>query len=401
MGFASYAEVLKEPIIRRTVVLGLVIRIPLWAANIVLTLHVVDHLGGSYTEAGVLGMIVSGCLAISGPWRGRKLDRQGLRTALAPSLVVCSLVWCVAPWVSYWPLALLAGLSALFTVPSFPIIRQVLISHVPMEQRTTVLSVDSVAVELSFMIGPILGVFAATWMPTPIALMICQLLVVAGALALWLVNPPLSSKHSDLSAGHVPLRTWLTPAACAILAMTLICTVTLTAADLSTVAALREWDRPGDIGWVLGVWGLGSGVGGLLYGAMRRPPSAAALLLLLAATTGLVALAPNLWTFVVLLVLSGVFCAPTITATVDALSRMVPASIRGEAMGWHGSALTFGSAAGAPAIGVAIDQGGWAAGFGYTGIGAVAVALLALVIIARFGARSRARAAELEARTAV
>jgi MFS family permease len=399
-----YAEVLKKPIIRRTVLLGLVIRIPLWAANIVLTLHVVDHLHRSYAAAGMVGMIVSGCLAVSGPWRGRLLDRRGLRSVLAPSLIVCTAVWCIAPWVGFWPLAVLAGLAALFTVPSFPIIRQVLISHVPVEQRTTVLSVDSVAVEISFLIGPILGVFAASWLPTPIALMICQLAVMAGALTLWFVNPPLTSAQSDLSAGHVPVRTWMTPSAAAILVMTLICTVTLTAADLSTVAALRDWGHGGDIGWVLGLWGAGSGVGGLLYGAMKRPPSASTLLLLLAGTTALVAFAPNFGVFVALLTLTGVFCAPTITATVDGLSRMVPASIRGEVMGWHGSALTFGSAAGAPLIGIAIDHGGWDAGMGIAGGGALAVAVLAVIVMRVYRARSSAAVVQekvLAAETAV
>ncbi|WP_300677356.1 MFS transporter [Nocardioides sp.] len=389
MGFATYAEVLKEPIIRRTVLLGLVIRIPLWAANIVLTLHVVDHLHRSYAMAGIVGMVVSGCLAASGPLRGRKLDRKGLRATLAPSLVICTAVWCIAPWLGFWPLAVLAGFAALFTVPTFPIIRQVLISHVSPEHRVTALSIDSVAVEISFLIGPILGVLAATLLPTPIALMICQLAVLAGAATLWIVNPPLHREKPE-HAGHVPVRSWLGPAAAAVLGMTLICTVTLTAADLATVAALRDWDRKGDIGWVLGLWGAGSGVGGLLYGAAKRPPGASTLLLLLAGTTALVALAPNFWTFVVLLILTGVFCAPTITATVDALSRMVPASIRGEAMGWHGSALTFGSAAGAPVIGLLIDHGGWSAGMGYTGVGAVVVALLALLVMNRFRARAQA-----------
>lgn len=401
MGFATYAEVLREPLIRRTVLLGLVIRIPLWAANIVLTLHVVGHLHRSYAEAGLVAMVVSGCLAISGPWRGRMLDRQGLRTALAPSLIVGSVVWCLAPWVGYWPLAFLAGLGALFTVPSFPIIRQVLISHVPDEQRTTALSIDSVAIEVSFLIGPVLGVFAATWLPTPVALMICQLAVVAGAGALWLANPPLHSVHSDLSAGHVPVRAWLSPAAVAVLVMTLICTVILTSEDLGTVAALRHWNRPSDIGWVLALWGAGSGIGGLVYGAMRRPPSASLLVIALAGSTALIAVAHQQWLFVVLLFISGAFCAPTITATVDALSRLVPASIRGEAMGWHGSALTFGSAAGAPLIGIALDRGGWAAGFAYAGLGALAVAVLAALVARRFESRAMAGRVTAEEPSAV
>jgi MFS family permease len=57
------------------------------------------------------------------------------------------------------------------------------------------------------------------------------------------------------------------------------------------------------------------------------------------------------------------FCAPTITATIDTLSRVVPTSVRGEAMGWHGSAMTIGSAVGAPAIGFVLDRASWHGGF--------------------------------------
>jgi predicted MFS family arabinose efflux permease len=70
---------------------------------------------------------------------------------------------------------------------------------------------------------------------------------------------------------------------------------------------------------------------------------------------------------------AGLLCAPTITATVDQLSRVVPDAARGEAIGWHGSAMTAGSALGAPVAGVAIDQWGWAGGF-------VSVALVGLAV---------------------
>ena len=42
-----------------------------------------------------------------------------------------------------------------------------------------------------------------------------------------------------------------------------------------------------------------------------------------------------------LLVLAGVCCAPTITATVDGLSRVVPERVRGEAMGLQRSTATM------------------------------------------------------------
>ncbi|MFT4286126.1 MFS transporter [Nocardioides sp.] len=383
MGFATYAELLRNVTIRRILLLGLVIRVPLWAANVVITLHVVGSLDRSYAEAGLIGTAVSLALAISSPWRGRALDRVGLRRTVAPSIAVGAVVWSLAPWLGYWPLLVLAFAANLVAVPTFSIIRQVLIGQVPDHQRTTALSVDSVAIELSFLVGPVAGVVAATYLPTSLALLICEVSVLAGGLALWLVNPPLTGEHADPTAAKVPTRRWLTPAVVVVLAIAAVSTMILTGEDLGTVAALRDWGQQTSIGWVLALWGAGSAIGGVLYGALHRHPSAAVLLAALAATTALVALAPDRGWFVVLLFVSGFFCAPTITATVDDLSRLVPAGVRGEAMGWHGSALTLGSAAGAPLIGVGIDHGGWAWGFALAGLGGLAIALVGLAVRGR------------------
>ena len=74
--------------------------------------------------------------------------------------------------------------------------------------------------------------------------------------------------------------------------------------------------------------------------------------------------------------MAGLLCAPTITATIDQVSRIVPLSARGEAMGWHGSFMTAGMALGAPAAGVAIDLWGWGAGFALVAVAGMAVATL-------------------------
>lgn len=396
MRFATYADLFRIPAVRRILLLGLVIRIPLWAGNIVLTLHVVQHLDRSYTQAGILEMVYSLALAISGPWRGRRLDRVGLRTSLIPSLVVMTACWLVAPWVGYWPLLFLVGVVGLFMIPGFSIVRQVLIGAVPDSQRTAVLSVDSVVVEFSFMIGPILGVLAAVYLPTPVALLICQLACVVGGVVLWIANPSLGIDQADTdAAAGARVRDWLTPAVVAILLICSTATVILTGEDLGIVAAMREMGHTGSIGWVLALWGAGSAVGGIVYGAMRRHPPAGLLLALLAASTALVALSHGRPVFVLLLFISGVFCAPTITATIDDLSRAVPAGVRGEAMGWHGSALTLGGAIGAPVIGAAIDHHGWQGGFELAGAIGFVSAVLGLLVATR-----RRRAGEADAELA-
>ena len=105
----------------------------------------------------------------------------------------------------------------------------------------------------------------------------------------------------------------------------------------------------------------------------------------LALVTAPVALATNLPMAAVLLFVSGLFCAPCITATIDTLSRLVPASARGEAVGWHGSSMTAGIALGAPLAGFAIDAGGWQWGFRVVSAAGLLVAVACGLVIARRG----------------
>ena len=64
-----------------------------------------------------------------------------------------------------------------------------------------------------------------------------------------------------------------------------------------------------------------------------------------------------------LLVLSGFFVAPLMTAASERLTEQVAERHRGEAMGWYGSAMTAGTALGTPLVGVVIDTAGPQAAF--------------------------------------
>jgi MFS family permease len=389
MGIRAYREVVRIRDVRRVLVLSFVMRIPLWAGNVVLTLHVVTHLGRSYGAAGLLVGAATLAASVSAPWRGRVLDRVGLRRAILPSLGVLAGCWSVAPFVGYWPLVGLAALANLFLVPSFSIIRQALIHAADDAHRRTVLSMDSVTVEISYMVGPAAGVLLATYWPTSWALFTCEFATIAGGVLLWFANPPLRSAATgdESSQRRVPARTWMSAQVVAVLAMSGAATIVLTGTDVGVVAALRHLGHQPWIGWELTIWGLGSAVGGLIYGALHRSIPVALLLGLLAATTVPIALAPNAGFIAALLFVAGLFCAPTITASVDALSISVPERARGEALGWHGSAMTAGGALGAPIAGVVIDAAGWPGGFVACGLVGLAIALLGML------ARRRRRSA--------
>ncbi len=376
MRLDGYRAVLGQRDARRILLLGVFVRVPLWAGAVVLTLHAVTTLGRSYGAAGALAGVEAVALSVSNPWRGRLLDRIGLRRTLAPSLVVLTICWSVAPFLSYWPLLAFVTIAGLFAVPTFSVVRQAVMHAVPDEHRTAALSLDAVLVEVSFMIGPPIGVLLATAYPTTWALLATQFAAILGGAAIWLANPPLRAERgaaAEAAGERTGMRSWLTPPVAAVLLMSAAAVLVLGATDVSIVAALREMDHQSWIGWELAVWGLGSAVGGLTYGALHRTVPVPVLLGLLAAATLPVALAREPVLLAILLFVAGAFCAPTLTATVDTLSRLVSEHVRGEALGWHAAAMTAGIAVGSPAAGLAIDRLGWQGGFLLSGaVGAAA-----------------------------
>jgi MFS family permease len=261
--------------------------------------------------------------------------------------VILAACWSVAPFVGFWPLLGFAAVSGLFVIPSFSIVRQALIAATPEENRTAALAIDAVVLEISFMIGPALGVLLATYWATPQALLTCEFASIAGGVLIWLADPSLRGAADEVASAAGaetggPRLAWMNATVLGVLAACVGATLVLTATDVGVVAALRDMGHQSWIGWELALWGLGSAIGGLVYGALHRPIPAGVLLALLAATTLPVGLANNAWTLAGLLVVAGFFCAPTLTATVDTLSRAVSEKVRGEALGWHGSALTAG-----------------------------------------------------------
>ena len=402
---SRYRRVLTRSALRRAVVLGFLVRLPIFAGGVVLTLHVVSTLHRSYAAAGLVSAAATVAIAISGPWRGRLLDRMGLRRVIVPSIVVAAACWAVAPFVSYWWLLALAAVAGLFVIPTFSVIRQAVIAAVPEEDRRTAISLDSVAVELSFMIGPAAAVWAATVWPTRWVLFSIEMLGVAAGVLLWLANPALHDESAEqLGTGtsgrlddegvpvgdvtRVPRASWFRAGFLAVCLGAAAATVVLGGTDLAIVAALRTFGAQSSIGWVLAVWGFGSLLGGLVYGGLGRSISAFWLLGGLAVVTAPMALATGPASLAALSFAAGLCCAPTITATVDQVSRVVPSTARGEAMGWHGSFMTAGMAVGAPLAGAAVDQRGWGAGFGVVAVVGVVIAALGVAATA-----TRARAA--------
>jgi predicted MFS family arabinose efflux permease len=269
--------------------------------------------------------------------------------------------------------------AGLFAMPVFSLTRQAIGVVVPEELRRTGFALDSITVELSFMAGPLLGVLAVSELSSRTALVSVGACQVLAGLALVLLNPVVRSV-SGASTVAGPRRAWFTPQFTAVILLMGASTLALTGTDVAAVAVLNESGHTALLGLVFAGWGLGSMVGGVVYGALTRAISSPVLVIGLALVTIPLGLAQTWWVLAIALVVAGALCAPSISATVGDVSRLVPEASRGEAMGWHSTAATMGVAAGAPLTGLAIDHVGPGWGFAAAGAAGLALALFALVL---------------------
>ncbi|MGW5669949.1 MFS transporter [Micromonospora sp. NPDC003776] len=377
-----YREALALPGLRSLLLVSVLARVPLTATGVTLTFHVVLDLGRGYGAAGLVGAASTVGAALGSPLLGRLVDRRGLRPVLLLTTLAEGVFWAAAPTLSYpvlLPAAFLAGLLAL---PVFSVVRQSVAALVPAEKRRPAYALDSMSVELSFMVGPALAVALATAVSPRLTMWAVGAGIVASGLCFWLLDPP--TRGADEPAGphrKVPRREWLTPRLLAVLAVSLAATLVLGGTDVAVVAVLRAGGEVGWTGAVLTAWAIASLVGGFAYGAVTRSFSPLVLMATLSLTTIPVGLGgAHWWLLCLALVPAGALCAPTIASTSDAVSRLAPAGVRGEAMGLHGSAVTVGIALGAPLAGAVIDASAPLWGFAVTGVIGLLVALVVLPI---------------------
>ncbi|WP_432511996.1 MFS transporter [Kineococcus sp. SYSU DK001] len=377
--FRPYRDVLAVRGVVLLELVGSLGRVPLFMAGIVCVLHVVQTLGLGYGPAGLVGAAATVGTAVSSPWRGRVVDRYGLRRALVPTVLAQAACWSVAPFLPYAGLLVVSFVAGALGPPVFTVVRQSLAVVVPPERRRTAFSLDAVLVEFSYMVGPAAGTAIALGFSTAVAMLVVGAAQVVAAAALFVLDPPLRSAPDDgrhhgaaTGGGH---RVW-TSALLLAMACAFAADLVLSATDIGIVARLREEGAVGWTGLVLAVWAAGSVVGGLVHGVLPRAVPPWLLVACLGVATvpltvlhGPLALA--LGAFV-----AGLFCAPVISATVDLVAHGVHESVRGRAMGWHAAATTVGAAAGAPLAGAVGDAGGPGAPFlvvGLLGLGAGAV----------------------------
>lgn len=395
-GMGGYRRVLGLPGVRSLMLLMFVARMPATAAGLVLTLHVAVGMDRSYGAAGLVGAVATIGVALGAPVMGRVVDHYGLRRMLLITVFGEAAFWLSAPWLPY-PALLAAALAGGFLVlPAMSIGRQCLAALVPTEHRRTAYSMDSISIELTYMIGPTLAVLVATQLSTKAALIGVGLTVLVVGAAVFALNPRVRS-DAELAQAVVPRprrREWLTAELIGVLVVGAGAVYVLSGMEVAVVAELRSYGQLDWTGVVMVVACLASIAGGLVHGAVRRSLPLLVLITLLSVLCLPVGLAgPEWWLLALVLVPMNVACAPTLASTGEEVARLAPVAVRGEANGVQSMAFTLGAALGAPVAGFVMDHTTPAWGFVAAGAGGLLLAAVALVLRRRTSVRPAVAAA--------
>jgi MFS family permease len=228
-------------------------------------------------------------------------------------------------------------------------------------------------------------------------------LILAAGTALFVLDPPVHSDDARLpaaarSAPGAPAgagASWLTTPVAGLLLVTVAATFTVAGTDTALTAVMTDFGRVDRLGLVFAIWCLASLVGGFVFGASGRRLEPVLVLAALAALCLPVALAGTWQALALLVVPTGLFCAPVMSLTAEVLTGCTPPGARGLVLGVHSSALTVGNALGAPVTGLVVDAVDPRLGF--VAIGALGLVLAGLArAVGRSGAGSGARSAAPE-----
>lgn len=377
-----YGEVLRGHGTAVPLVASIVGRLSLGMTTLALILLVRDTTG-SYASAGLVAAAYALAFGVFGPARARSADRRGpvralLLTAAVHPVAMVLLVLLAARGAPPSALALVAVFGGASVPPHGPVMRALWGSLFQGRSLATAYSLESVVVELCFVVGPVLTAVLATNVDPGAAVVVAGLLATTGAVWLTATTSVRAVVPAPQSGGNRfgPL------ASAAVRALLLTVTaigVTVGAIEVSLPAYVeREGARPAAAGILLAVWSVGSIVGGLVYGGLHlsTPPRRQVPVLVgaLALGTALPLLATGPLVMGLSLFAFGLTLAPFSACNSVLLGEAAPRGTTTEAFAWNTSMLFGGAAVGSALAGVLVERIGPPAGLAVaTAAGVLAV----------------------------
>ncbi|MFJ5302032.1 MFS transporter [Streptomyces sp. NPDC088350] len=399
----SYAAVLQVPYARRTFTAALAGRLSYGTVSPAVLLAVV-HATGSYAAAGTVMAVFGATGVLLMPLRAALVDRHGPRRALLPMALLYGGLLCVLAVVTWRPgtpvvvLGAVAALTGMCAPPLGPAMRSVwaeLVGDRGLLQRAY--SLDGVAEELLYVIGPLLVGALMGFAPPAAGVLLSAVLIGAGTFA-FVTSPALAGVR--VPAGDRPglrlagVRGLLGPVVVAAGMGLALSAVYL------LVMAFAEQRGYGDgvVPWVLAAVSAGSAVGGLLNGAVDWRTAARVRLASAALGLGLALVAagfaPGLWSLTAAVGCAGFFVAPALTTAYLLADEVAAPEARTQAGAWVNTAVNAGSSGGSVVTGVLVGRVPLGVCFLVAGVVAGSAGIVSLLPVRRGWSRPRGGAAQ-------
>ena len=377
-------SLLRVPGFARLFLASMAGRLPASALGLVLILHM-RHLTGSFAAGGAVAGAYALANGVTAPLLGRLIDRRGQAPVLVPAALVCAaaiVATALLPHgVSVGPAVALAGLIGATFPPLGPCLRTLwpaMLGDDPGRMHAA-FSLEAAALEATYIVGPVVIAGALGAWSTAAAMLACAALLLGGVLAFcahavsraW---RPAHAPHGLGAAGA--LRS---PGVRTLMLVFALLGATFGSIEIAVPVAAEAAGHAGAAGLLLGVWGLGSLLGGLAAaraGAARDPVRR--LTALLAALAGghlLLTIPLGPLPLAGLLLLAGLALSPAIAAACAMVEHLAPKGTVTEAYTWLTTGIAGGLAAGAALSGALAQEHGAGAAFAAAGAACAAGAL--------------------------
>lgn len=369
--FNKYREILSIPGALQFSIAGLLARFPMALVGIS-TILMIKILYGNYALAGAVSAAGITAYAVGAPLLSRLVDARGQARVMVPALLVCGsaiggLTILALNHGPTWSLLLTSAIGGATSGSMGALVRArwSFVTEKP-GQIQAAYSLEAAFDELAFVVGPVVATLLSTSVHPAAGLWLALFFVVAGGM--WFLSqkqtePPLTTAEPNLNGRSVMLNP-----AMIVLATTYVGAGALFGAnDLAVVAFTEARGVPALAGILLAVFAFGSLIGALIYGARtwRWPlwKLYAAGILALAAGVSTFIFATSLTMLAIIMVITGLAIAPTMTNVSTVVQRIMPASRLTEGLAWMSTAMNIGVSLGAAVAGPAVDSQGARGGF--------------------------------------
>ncbi|WP_327319413.1 MFS transporter [Streptomyces sp. NBC_01235] len=354
--------------------------------------------GGEYWLAGSVSATQALATAPIGPQISRLVDRHGQRRVVLPAMAVtvaaiCALLLCARYAAPAWALYVAAAVAG--CMPSMGALVRSRWAEIHRESPRllhTAYSLESVLDEVVYVVGPILTITLSSRVGAEAGPLTAAVLLAVGVLlfaAQGRTEPPVCTEPQR--GGGSALR--IPGLGLSVLTATWV-GASYGSVEVVTVAFADAHHHKALSGLLLGVYALGSGLAGAVFGAIR-PRGAITRRLLVSVCAMVVTMAPLLFApglavLAGMLFMAGMSIAPVLITTMGLVGHLAPAARLTESITWIVSGLSAGVALGYAAAGWVVDAAEASAGYWVpctAGLLAAMTVSLGLPCLARAGVK--------------